>query len=217
MLLSHTVQAPRLRAVWSAPKDEDLSKLRRFLLGNFTLVCGQLVTDDGLAEISQLKVEHLILDGCTQVTDAGFAHLRSLPLSTLTLMSCSQITDHGISHLSQLPLQHLVINDCESVSDEGLDHLNQLPLRTLAVSDCPLISDHTLPLFGNFRTDYQLACEPPIPSAYWYATTNDNLVWVRQILLHDFTLECSSETTHHGLCNLLQFPFGELICLVVRT
>jgi hypothetical protein len=196
--------ANQIQTNWLVQKDDDLNELVQFITCNFTLICRENITDVGLAGIVALNIGFLVIMGCTEITDRGLGYVGEMQtLEELTLTSCPCITDRGLAYLNQLRIKYLVINDCESLSDKGLDHLNQLPLRTLDVSYCPLISDDELPLFGNFHGDHQQVYKRRISPASFTARTNNDLAWVKKILLLDFTLECSSEITNQGLAKLV--------------
>ena len=96
------------------------------------------VTDDRLAYLSALPLQHLNLYGCAAVTDAGLFHLSSLPLQHLNLACCLKITDVGLAHLSALPLKHLNLQRSKAVTEAGLFHLSSLPLQHL---DCLIARD----------------------------------------------------------------------------
>lgn len=89
------------------------------------------ISDEGLAMLSTLPLEHLCLAGIWRLTDAGLGHLRSLPLKYLSLQSCQEITDDGMAAVALITSLQFLDLSCTHITEVGVTRLSSLGLRAL--------------------------------------------------------------------------------------
>ena len=105
------------------------------------------VTDEGIRSLQTLReLEELLLSGLDApmvLTDRGLAHVSEIKTLRVLTISSPAITDEGLAALAALPeLEHLHIAGCDQLTDEGLVHLSALPkLEVLGVGGCKQITD----------------------------------------------------------------------------
>lgn len=57
-------------------------------------------------------------------SDNGLAHLAGLPLEHFVMHFCFAITDHGLLHLANLRLKHIEFVMCHQLTGESLKYFN---------------------------------------------------------------------------------------------
>lgn len=126
-----------------------LSRLHELDDLDFTAGCGvedALITDDGLASLSTLKLPKLTtvsLGYCDKITDAGLAHLAEMnTVTTVILTADPHITDAGLAHLTTMQsLTYLDLMGCPGLTDRGIERLAAKTNWTnINLSGCPHIT-----------------------------------------------------------------------------
>ena len=122
------------------------------MLQHLNLSGCDMITDDDLQFLVDMRLQHLNLDGFNKITDAGLQHLSGMPLQHLGLSAC-RITDAGLQHLSGMPLQHLDMWGCQ-ITDAGLQHLSGMPLQHLNLAFCDKITADGLANIAGMPLQY---------------------------------------------------------------
>ena len=111
------------------------------------------MTNAGLAELRQLSLSKLVLDGCTAITATGIAHLtaHAPSLTRLGLAGLDTLDDTALSHVGKLGrLVELNLSKCTGVTSCGLRALRGLAhLRVLGLSRCIGLDDDCAMTLGN--------------------------------------------------------------------
>jgi len=117
---------------------------------DFTAGCAvedALITDDGLAKLSTLKLPKLTtvsLGSCDNITDAGVAHLAKMnTVTTVILRADPHITDEGLSHLTKMQnVTYLDLMGCPGLTDRGIERLAAKTNWTnINLSGCPHVTE----------------------------------------------------------------------------
>jgi hypothetical protein len=137
------------------------------------------VTDEGLSNLSCMKLDALMIVGAANLTDTGLRQLNTLTLSALQVDG-SQITDDALRHLPLARITHLYLADTKvtdagaaligqssglrwlglegtAVTDEGLAHLRELKnlevlkLNRTQLTDAGLAHLEGLPKLQSLR------------------------------------------------------------------
>lgn len=117
--------------------DEGMGRFRNLPMTSLHLdfAVNEEMTDQGIANLSGIPLESLVLHGTENVCGRGLGGLLGAPLTILELWDC-QITDQGMACLKGLPLLvHLKLECCNAVSDEGLLHLKDSKVARLYMYD----------------------------------------------------------------------------------
>lgn len=116
------------------------------------------IRDVGLAELRDLPLTKLNLQGRENITHAGLEVLRNMPLSSLNLRDCRNVDDECLAILQGLPLTQLDVSNLTRPSLEGLRVLSELPgLVDLSISQwCRGVFSWGLPLTKLCITDCSL-------------------------------------------------------------
>ena len=108
------------------------------------------LTDEGLAEISQLKSLKGLCIRESRLTDAGLAHLANLTSLEELALGQGRMTNAGLAHLAKLPsLQYLMLAG-KNFTDTGMVHLKDVPsLKILNLGHLPHLTDTALVHLSN--------------------------------------------------------------------
>lgn len=106
-----------------------------------------------LQPLRDMRINHLVLDGCDQVRD--LTPLKGMPLLSLSLIACRRVQDLG--PLQGMPLQTLNLGNCTQLQD--LTPLRGLPLTTLNLTNCNQVQD-LAPLQGLKLTSLSITSVP---------------------------------------------------------
>ncbi len=115
--------------------DDDLLLLRDLRSLEGLAIRSRYVTDSGLQHITHLENLHHLWLVRVSVTGTGLAHIASMPELRSLNLGGAPITDHGIALLRNHPsLRNLIVNS-PHVTDDGVPHLAAIPqLETLSIA-----------------------------------------------------------------------------------
>jgi hypothetical protein len=145
--------ADSTRSLWArrlpASAIPALSRLHELDDLDFTAGCAvedALITDDGMAKLSTLKLPKFTtvsLGYCDKITDAGLAHLAKMnTVTTVILRADPHITDAGLAHLATMQsLTYVDLMGCPELTNRGIE---QLAVKTnwtdINLSGCPHVT-----------------------------------------------------------------------------
>jgi Leucine-rich repeat (LRR) protein len=108
------------------------------------------LTDEGLAEISQLKSLKGLCIRESHLTNAGLAHLASLTSLEELALGQGRMTNAGLSHLAKLPSLQCLMLAGKNFTDDGMVHLKDIPsLRILHLGFLSHLKDAALVHLSN--------------------------------------------------------------------
>jgi Leucine-rich repeat (LRR) protein len=109
------------------------------------LSLSKMLTDEGLAEVAQLKSLKGLYIGESRLTDAGLAHLANLTSLEELALGEGRMTNAGLAHLARLPSLRYLMLSGKNFTDAGMIHLKNIPsLRILHAGHLPHLTDAAL-------------------------------------------------------------------------
>ena len=149
--------------------DSSLSSLSNLPLQNLSLNRCSQITGSGLGLLKKARLISLNLECCQRFSDVGMSMLPKFPLRNLKLSYCTGITSAGWKYLAQLPeLVSLDLSGCTQLTDDDLLNVTHLPhLRTLSFTGCPNITEKGLKYLEHLPARITFSTSDKISLTAW--------------------------------------------------
>jgi len=157
------------------------------------------LTDEGLAEVSQLRSLKGLYIKESRLTDAGLVHLANLTSLEELALGQGRTTNAGLAHLAKLPSLRYLMLSGKNFTDAGMVYLKDVTsLKILNLSHLPHLTDTALVHLSNIPNLESLAL-------YWVeAITDDGIICLKQLpSLRKLDIG-HSKVTDKGLFHLCQ-------------
>jgi Leucine-rich repeat (LRR) protein len=126
------------------------------------------LTDEGLAEISQIQSLKGLYLKESRLTDAGLVHLANLTSLEELALGQGRMTNAGLAHLARLPSLRYLMLAGKNFTDAGMVHLKNIPsLRILNLGFLSHLTDAALVHLAEIKTLKSLCL-------HWVEAITDN-------------------------------------------
>jgi hypothetical protein len=192
-------------------KNGDLAHLRQLQHLEELSLGGEYITDAGLAHLRViLPLRRLRLISCANITDDGLAHLHQLPLEHFALVGGAKgykslITDVGFQHISQLPRLRVLELCCMSIPGAGLVYFQTSALEWLSLRMCRFTPRIGFPLL-QYNTKLHI-----LDLMNCKFLTDADLQHINTLHIHYLCLTNCKAITDTGMRHLQPLPLRHLI------